>query len=613
MASEMQGWLACLVLLAACSASERRFPLREPLWQDTDRRPISVECVPSPTKKDPGHLACAPEPYVSPLAWDAADNSIFRPLSRLFAVDPAGPAPNVNAFDEVPDSAWFENRLGKRRPALEELVRGACTPADLLDGASAVAGSWVIDQGKANGATPGFRIKVAGKYKFMLKTDIPGEPERPTAASAIGAAIYYAVGYNTSCEQIVYFDPGVLTLTPGLMVTDNTGIPRHFDRAALDKVLGKAIQRGRLVRMQASAWLPGYLLGPFRYAGTRSDDPNDVIPHEDRRELRGARVLAAWLNHFDAREQNTMDSWIAADPGAPDSSPGYIRHFYLDTSDAFGSKWFQDGISRRLGNSYLLDFGHISGDFITLGGLERPWERAEQTPGFEIFGYYHYRDFEPDAWKNEYPNPAFSRATERDDAWMARILSRFERADLEALVSLGKFSRPEHAAFLAEVLEQRLRRILERYLLRLSPLSDARMEENRLCLVDLARRRGVKPAEAFQYAAHAQRGGETRALSVELRAAGELCLQLPHLASRPDVSAGDPSRYVIVTIGNGVSRYPLAVHLYDLGPENGFRVVGLERPEAAKSAVLVLDPDAAAAAGDPHRHSGKRPSGSGPR
>jgi len=595
MASEARGWLWCLaVVLASCNASERRFPLREPLWQDTDRRPIRIECAPSPTKKDPKHVACAPEPYVSPLAWDAADNSIFRPLARLFAVDPAGPAPNVNAWDEVPDSAWFENRLGRRKPAREELVRGACMQADLLDGASASAGSWVIDQGKPNGATPGFRIKVAGKYKFMLKTDIPGEPERPTAASAIGAAIYHAVGFNTSCEQVVYFDPSVLTLTPGLVVTDNTGIPRPFDRAALDKVLGRATRRERLVRMQASAWLPGYLLGPFRYAGTRSDDPNDVIPHEDRRELRGARVLSAWLNHFDAREQNTMDSWIAADPDAPDSSPGFIRHYYLDTSDAFGSKWPLDGISRRLGNSYLLDFGHIAGDFVTFGGIVRPWERAQETPGFELFGYYHYRDFDPDAWKNEYPNPAFSRATEHDQAWMARILSRFDRTDIEALVSLGKFSRPEDAAFLTEVLEQRLRKILERYLLVLSPLADARVERDTLCLLDLARRRGVRPATDFQYAARAQAGGEDRALRADVRASSELCLQLPHLASEPGSAAEDPARYLIVTISNGVSRYPVCVHLYDLGAQNGFRIVGLERPERAHSALLAPDPKAAA-------------------
>jgi hypothetical protein len=38
---------------------------------------------------------------------------------------------------------------------------------------------------------------------------------------------------------------------------------------------------------------------------------------------------------------------------------------------------------------------------------------------------------------------------------------------------------------------------------------------------------------------------------------------------------------VIVTISNAVSRYPLRAHLYDLGPANGFRLVGLERPEQA--------------------------------
>jgi hypothetical protein len=559
--------------LAACAAP--RFPAKAPVWEDTDRTPVYVKCEERPNDDDPKHVSCAPEPYVSPLAWDAADNSVFRPLAKLFAVDPPGEAPNVNAFDEVPDSAWFQNRLGKRKPTREELLRGACTPDEMLNADAIRPGSWVIDQGKPNGATPGFRIKVDGKHKYMLKTDSTDQPERPTAASAIGAAIYHSVGFNTSCEQIVYFDPQLLALKPGLIATDNSGISRPFDQKALGNVFKQAARRGSQVRMQASAWLPGELLGPFRYEGTRTDDPNDVIPHEDRRDLRGARLVAAWLNHFDAREQNTMDSWIASNPKVKDSSPGYVRHYYLDTSDSFGSEWADDEISRRLGRSYLLDFGDIGADFVTFGAATRSWEEAKRTPGYELFGYYHFRDFDPEGWKNEYPNPAFSRATERDNAWMARILARFERADIEALVTLGKFSRPEHAEFLSEVLEQRLRKILDRYLLRLSPLADLRIEgAARLCAKDLARARAVRPESAFRYEARLEQTDTQQPLQVTVKPAGELCIDLPR--DRP--LSGMPIRnYTTVDIANGASRYYLRAHLYEF--ERGYQLVGVERTD----------------------------------
>jgi hypothetical protein len=563
--------------LAACSASERQFPLRDALWQDSDQRPVHIDCEKRPTDKDRKHVSCAPEPYVSPLGWDAADNTLFRPLASLLAIDIPGSAWNVNAFDEVPDSAWFQNRMGRRRPRREELLAGACTPEDHLDGERVAAGSWVIDQGKPNGASPGFRIKVADKYKFLLKTDSKQQPERPTAASAIGAAIYHAVGFNTSCEQIVYFDPAVLSLKPGLVAKDNTGATKAFNHRQLDWVLRQAVRKGALVRMQASAWLPGYLLGPFRYEGTRGDDPNDLIPHQERRELRGGRVLAAWLNHFDAREQNTMDSWIAQDPAVSDSSPGYVRHYYLDTGDLFGSEWDWDAISRRLGHSYLLDLGYVGADLLTLGALERPWERVQKTPGFELFGYFHHREFDPAKWKNEYPNPAFSRATEHDNAWMTRILSRFEREDIEALVTLGKFTRAEHAAFLTDILEQRLQKIVARYFRDLSPLSDPRLDgHGGLCLIDLARRRAPTREGAFRYRALLHRGDRVHSVEVRSGPAAELCLSLPHERA----SRGEASSYIVVAIDNGQSRYPVAVHLYDLGPQHGFRLVGLTRPEA---------------------------------
>lgn len=586
MGSGLSGRPRALVLVAAvaataagCAGPAPRFPLREPFTRDTDLDPVSVRCERRPSAKEPNHVSCAPEPYVSPLAWDAADNTLFRPLAKIFAVDPPREARNVNAFDEVPDSAWFTNRIGVRKIPREELVRGACTVEDMLDPDAAKDGEYVIDQGKPNGASPGFRVKVGGKKKYMFKTDFIKEPERPSAAAVIGTAIYHNAGFNTSCEQVLYVDPKLFELKPGLTVTANDGVTRPFDRKALDKVIAEAGKRGPKRRFQASAWLGGYLLGPFKYEGTRPGDPNDVIPHEDRRDLRGSRVLAAWLHHFDAREQNSMDSWFAVDPSRPESSPGWVKHYYLDTSDCLGSLWDWDSVSRRMGDSFLLDFGDIGTDFITFGLIERPWERKKLAKGMEMFGYFHWEEFDPERWVNEYPNPAFGRATEHDNAWMARILSRFDRADIEAIVALGKLTRPDASEFLTEVLEQRLRKILDRYLTRLSPITDLRVEGgSRLCATDLARRRAVRPEGAFRYAAVLNRDRSAPvSVPVDVEPDGALCMTLPPdgLEAR---SIAAPA-YVVVRIDNGVARAPLEAHLYELGPGEGYRLAGLVRPD----------------------------------
>jgi hypothetical protein len=571
-----------MLLTSACASSPRAFPLRDALTRDSDLRSVNVECHVEGTKNDPKHVSCAPEKYVSPLAWDGIDNSIFRPLSDALAVDPGGEAVNVNSLDEVADSAWFTNRIGAQPMTTEELQAGACEPSQLLDGEAAVDGSWIIDQGKTNGASLGFRVSIAGKGKYLFKTDPKDQPERATAASVIGAAAYDAVGFFTSCEQVVYFKPSALKLKPKLRFENNGGIERDFDQKALDKVLAEATKKGGLVRMQASAWLPGQLLGPFRYEGKRPDDPNDMIAHEDRRELRGGRLLAAWLNHFDAREQNSMDSWLTATgaEGKPDASPGYVRHYYLDTSDSLGSEWDWDGISRRLGRSYLLDWGDIGLDFIGFGVPTRPWEKAERTPGREKFGYFDVATFVPDEWKNEYPNPAFSRMTERDGAWMARLLAHFTPDMVRALAEMGRFSDPGDTAYIAGVLNGRLQRILDRYLTRLSPLAGVHVERlNQLCALDLARWRGVRAPRFFRYSARLVDGSP---LSVEVRADGGVCLSLPERLFTSRLRDDAQERYVVVTITDGVAPGPLLAHLYNLGAERGYRLVGLERPEGAE-------------------------------
>jgi hypothetical protein len=577
-----------LPLLAGCRGGDiARFPLRDPVWVDDDTKPVHVPCRPDPEaetdKEKAGHMLCMPEEYESPFAWDMVDHTVFRPLARLFAFDRAQESVNVNSVDEVPDSSWFINRIGKRPMPPSEVVRGSCEGA-MLD-PSSPDGSWLIDMGKPNGANPGFRVRVEGAGKFMLKADLAEQPERATAATSIASRLYYAAGWWAPCDTIVYFRRSLLKLKPGLKFADNTGVERPFTEATLDDVLSKASRRGDLVRMVASQWLPGAAIGPFRYEGTRDDDPNDVVPHEDRRDLRGGRLIAAWLNHFDSREQNSMDTWLAVNKDDKESSPGHVRHYLIDLGDCFGSEWDWDDISRRLGHANYLDLGYVTEDFLTLGIIERPWDRAKRSKEGDIFGYFSARDFKPDIWRGGYPNPAFARMTENDGAWAARILARFTPAHVEAAVRVGDFTHERHTRYLIDQLLLRQRAILERYLAGVSPIADVRLSGKAdLCGLDLARARGLSKPSSFAYSARLYAGEDLDFRSSPLvRPApdGEVCVSLSSVADDGGAPDNAASRYVVVDIGNGFSKGPLRAHLYDLGPLRGYRLVGVERPASA--------------------------------
>ncbi|HXX66844.1 MAG TPA: hypothetical protein VEK07_06670 [Polyangiaceae bacterium] len=569
---------AAAVLLVACASTEpRRFPLKDPMWHDTDLQSVSVACHRERTAKDPAHVRCAPKPYWSSLMWDGADNVIFRPASEAVGLYLPGPeAVNVNSMDEVPDSSWFNNRIGTTPMTVADVMQGACDPSLILHPEAAADGTWVIDRGKTEGTTPGFRINVGGR-KYLLKIDDPSQPELGSAAQVIGLAIYHAAGFNTPCEQVVYFKPSLLKLLPGLRYKGgNMEVEKDFDRKALDAILAKCSKRGDLIRMEASAWISGDNVGPFRYGGTRRDDPNDVIEHQDRRELRGSRLIAAWIDHTDAREGNSLDSWMADRKDSADSSPGHIVHYMLDTGESLGPIWkTYEQVTRRAGYGYVFDWGVFASDFGAFGIPTHPWDYVEKTPGYELFFYFNVRDFVPDEWVMEYANTAFSRMTERDGAWMARILARFTPDMVHGLAEIGRFTNPVNTKYLAKVLEGRLERILERYLTRLSPIADVRMKDaDRLCGFDLAEWRQLRTVEQFQYVAESSGSGS---MPVEREGGGNICMRLPHFARDGNLADDSPARYVVVTIRDGVAAGPLRVHLYDLGPVRGYRLVGVER------------------------------------
>ena len=548
--------------LFGCASNLRRFPLREPLWQDPDQATFGPR----------------PEEYFSPFGWDAADQTIFRPITRFFAVDPAGEAVNVNALDEVPDSSWFHNRIGRYPMTAAQVEQGACD-APVLQ----AKGPWVIKGAKPNGANPGFIIKAEDGRRYLLKFDGTLQGERATAADVLGSRLYHAAGYWSPCNSVVFFKRDILTIDPEAESENEKGEEVPLTWKDIDLVLSKAyrLPDGRY-RASGSLFLPGRPLGPWTYQDTLDEDPNDVIPHQDRRELRGGYVIASWLNHFDTREQNTLAVWMENDDGL-----GYIRHYYLDFGDCLGSLWDQEGISRRLGHAYYLDIPYLVEDAVTLGLLWRPWHDPHFGKTGPVLGYFHVDNFVPDEWRTGYPNPAFGRASERDNAWMARIIAEIDESRLLAALAPARIQDPLTHREIMRILMGRRDKLLRRWFERLSPLSHPRLEAQgeraRMCMRDMAVVGGVaKRADRNYFAqAHVAVGDTLEPLQERGAVEGQgadVCVALPPVTDARPSAPG----YLVVDIGTRDPAYPqlghARVHLYHRGGSD-YMVVGLERPE----------------------------------
>jgi hypothetical protein len=548
-----------VLLAASCAAPAPRFPLRPPLARDADRRPFAAKL----------------DSYFSPYHWDQWDTAIFRPVSQFFAVRPGGEAANVNALDEVPDSSWFENRVGDLTP--EDAGLGPCRPP-FLDG----SGPWHVIAGKPDGASSGFIVSAPDEQRYLVKFDRGLQSPRALIADIAGSKLFHAAGFGVPCNRAVDFDPSILTIAPDAEVERDTGekVPMTWAHVARALERVPRLPDGR-ARGIASRFLEGRPLGPWRYHGTREGDRNDIIPHEDRRELRGARLLAAWTGHWDQREQNTLAMWKETSNGM-----GFVEHYLLDFGDCFGAMGSSAPQNAwRRGHAYWFDAGQILSDFFTLGIVERPWDRARLGPSGLVFAYYDVDEFDPEGWKTRRPNAAFSRMTERDAAWMARIIARIDRPRLEAMVRDVPMSEPLRSELL-RILVGRRAKILRRYLERLSPLTDPQLRPHGgrvwLCTTDLGLRAG-SAIERRAYAARAwsSRGsGTSAALPVELalRAADEPCVLLPRAAG---ANRSNPA-YWIVEIRTGRAPalpYPARFHLYQTA-ELEYVVVGLERPES---------------------------------
>jgi hypothetical protein len=303
----------------------------------------------------------------------------------------------------------------------------------------------------------------------------------------IGSKFFYALGYFTPENYILDGKRSEFSVAPDAKLRGVNGKPRRMQARDMAILLDKvpSDREGRM-RLVASRAVEGEPLGPFKYSGTRSDDPNDVVPHERRRDLRGLHVLAAWLNHTDAKAGNSLDVLVN------ENGRQTIRHYLIDFGAMLGSDSDMPK-DARFGHEFILPTGKDAlARMFSFGFAPRQWETIEY-PERKAVGRFSADAFDPETWKSNYPNPAFLSRTPEDEYWAAKLVMAFTDEEIRAVVETGKYSNRKDADYIASTLMRRRDRIGQVYFNKVLALDNFRVEAAAIRFDDLLVRYGFAP------------------------------------------------------------------------------------------------------------------------
>ena len=155
---------------------------------------------------------------------------------------------------------------------------------------------------------------------WFVSFDARGYPEAATGALLVANKIFWTLGYWQVENYLITVRPDQLVIADTATIRPPSNIVRRMKASDLEDVLRRAHRNADgTYRAVAARAVPGKPLGGFRYHGTRPDDPNDVVPHEHRRELRALKVFGAWTNLVDMKAGNTLD--VLVTDGRPQRRP----------------------------------------------------------------------------------------------------------------------------------------------------------------------------------------------------------------------------------------------------------------------------------------------------
>lgn len=404
------------------------------------------------------------------------DNIVYKQFVKVLQFDrltqaiKKSPALDINPFDEVPDSAFFVNRQGKQPLSTAELLQGSAKGIGPDPG-----GPWRIIKGKMEGVSVGLFIQDIKGDRYLLKFDPKEYPEMTTSAEVISHKFFHAFGYHVAEYYLLQFKPDIFEIDPKATYYNDDGFKKQFDEAALESFLEKIPKfKGGIIRASASKIL-GNVEGYTPFEGRRKDDPDDLIPHEFRRSIRGLRVFGAWLNHYDLREGNTLDV-VEEENGA-----AFLKHYLIDFGSTLGSAASHPKVPAA-GYEHIIDWYEVAKATPTLKVVEKQWEQRwdeqDRKISFPAIGYFDNSRFDPGTWKTQLPYEVFDRLTASDAFWAAKIIMSFSDENIRAVVDSAKFSDSEDAKIMSSILIAR-RNIIGRYwFARVTPLDRIQLSEH---------------------------------------------------------------------------------------------------------------------------------------
>lgn len=410
-----------------------------------------------------------------------SDLFVGRPLVEAMRTTRQPPPGDINALDEVPRSRWFS--------PLE--VEDGSFEATYAEGGPPVPPYRVLLE-RAPSGNGGIPVIDGLGRRFELRRDPPDRAEVRTAAAAISARIVRALGYFTpevyvtdANESDFSIAPGerhALSIVSGMEPGEIEVARKQLSKTLLDWLEAAPPNKKGAYRLSATRWPPGTDLGRTAVAGTRSDDPNDRVPHEQRRTLRALKLVGAWLGMTRFTPHDLRDVY------AGQAGDGFLVHYVVGHDKSLGTEAIIGRRPEQKDEMTLL---------ATLGFAPDPNIPPTQRKYVAIGAIGE--EVDPKRYGPALPFPPMDATDGADAFWIAKRIASVSEELILYSVRSGKVSNTTARRLLFELIVARQRQVVEWGYAQTTACDVESADERGVVVVDRAVAAGFTKGKGVEY------------------------------------------------------------------------------------------------------------------